>query len=76
MEFAVPVDYRVKSRESDKSDKYLDIAKELKKKLWNMKEMMMPIVIGLLGTILKSLVKGLEELEIRGQLETIQTTAF
>ena len=27
-----------------------------------------------LGTIPKGLVKGLEELEIRGQIETIQTT--
>ena len=45
------------------------------KKLWNMKDMVKPIVIGPLGTIPKGLVKGLEDLEIRGQVETIQTTA-
>ena len=35
-----------------------------------------PIVVGALGTILEGLVKGLEDLEIRGQVETIQTTAL
>ena len=32
---------------------------------------MIPIVIGALGTIPKQLVKGLEYLEIKGQVETI-----
>ena len=36
----------------------------------------MPIVIGALGTISNGLIKGLEDLEIRGQVETIQTTAL
>ena len=40
-----------------------------------MKETVIPIVTGLLGTIPKSLVKELEELEIRGRAEIIQTTA-
>ena len=35
--------------------------------------MAIPIVIGALGTIPKELVKRLENLEIRGQEETIQT---
>ena len=34
-----------------------------------------PIVINTHGSIPEALVKGLEELEIRTQLETIQTTA-
>ena len=34
------------------------------------------IVIVALGTILKGIVRGLEELEIGGQAETIQTTAL
>ena len=38
VDFAVPVDYRVKLKESEKKNKYLDLARELKKKqLWNMK---------------------------------------
>ena len=35
-----------------------------------------PIVVGALGTIHKVLEKGLKDLEIRGQVETIQTTAL
>ena len=43
--------------------KYLDLARELKK-LWNMKVMIVPIVIGALGTITKGLLKGLEDLKL------------
>ena len=39
-----------------------------------MEKTVIPIVIGALCTILKRLVKELEDLEIRGQLETIQTS--
>ena len=53
----------------------LDLARELKK-LWNMKVTIVPIVIGALGTITKGLLKGLEDLEIGGRVETIQTTAL
>ena len=32
-DFAVPMDYRINLKESEKKDKYLDLARELKK-LW------------------------------------------
>ena len=35
-----------------------------------------PIVIGAFGTVTKVLLNGLEELEVGGRVETIQTTAF
>ena len=62
-DFAVPVDHRVKLKESEKSEKYLDLDRELKK-LWNMKVTIIPSVIGALGTVIKGLVQGLEDLEI------------
>ena len=55
--------------------KYLDLARELKK-LWNMKVTIVPIVIGAFGTIIKGLLKGLEDLEVGGRVETIQKTAL
>ena len=70
MDFAVPADHRVKLQESEKKYKYLNLAKELKK-LWNIKVTFIPIVIGALGTFTKGLIKGLEDLEIRGLAETI-----
>ena len=63
MDFAVPANHRVKLKESEKKDNYLDLAREVKK-LWNMKVTVIPIVIGALGTVTKGLVKGQEELEI------------
>ena len=41
-----------------------------------MKVTVIPVVIGVLGTISKVLVKGKEDLEIGGRVETIQTTAL
>ena len=71
----VPADHRIKLKESEKKDKYLDLARELKK-LWNMKVTIVPIVIGALGTVTNGLLKGLEDLEVSRQVETIQTTAL
>ena len=62
-------------KESEKKGKYLDFARKLKK-LWNMRLTIVPIVIGALDTITKGLLKGLEDLEVGGWVETIQTTAL
>ena len=51
------------------------LAKELKK-LWNMKVIVIPIMIGAFGTVTKGLLKGLEDLEIRRRVATIQTTVL
>ena len=75
VDFAVPADHRINLKECEKKDKYLDLARELKK-LRNMKVTIMPIVIGALGTITKGLLKGLEELEVGGRVETVQMTAL
>ena len=73
MDFAVRADHRVKLKENERKAKYLDLARELKK-LWNVRVTIVPIVINALGTITKGFIKGLEDLEIRGRVETIQTT--
>ena len=41
-----------------------------------MKVTIVPIVIGALGTVTKGLLKGLEDLEVSGRVETIQTTSL
>ena len=70
VDFALPADHRIKLKEYEKRDKYLDFARELKK-LWNMKVTIIPI-----GMVTKGLLKGLEELAVVGRVETIQTTAL
>ena len=58
----------MKLKECEKRDKYLDLAKELKK-LWNMKVTIILIVIGAFGTVTKGLLKGLEDLEVGARVE-------
>ena len=48
--FGVQVNHRVKLKEIEKRDKYLDLARELEN-LWNMKVTVIPIVIGALGSV-------------------------
>ena len=64
MAFAVSADHMVKLKESEKKDKYIDLARVL-----------IPIVIGLLGRVTKGLVKEMADLEI-GRIGTTQTPAF
>ena len=71
LDFAVPA----KTKESEKRNKYLDLAKDFKKH-WNMKVTILLIVIGALGTVTKGLVQGLEDLEITGRVKAVQTTAL
>ena len=75
VDFAVSADHRIKLKECEKKDKYLDLARELKK-LWNVKVAIIPIVVGAFGTVTKGLLKGLEDLEVGGRVETIQAAAL
>ena len=75
VDFALPADHRIKLKECEKKDKYLNLVRELKK-LWNMKVTIVPIVIGAFSRITKGLLKGLGDLEVGGRVETIQMTAL
>ena len=50
-------DYRVNLKEREKKEKYMDLARELKKQ-WNMKVTVIPIVIGAPDIITQGLVQG------------------
>ena len=75
VDFAVPADHRIKLKECEKKDKYLDFARELKKQ-WNMQVTIIPIVSGAFGTVTKGLLKGRKDLEVCRRVETIQITAL
>ena len=49
---------------------------EKKNKLWNVKVTVIPTVIDAHGTATKRLIQGLQDLEMRGRVETIQTTSL
>ena len=73
VDFTVPVDKSLKIKENEKIQKYLDLVREFKN-VRNMRLTVIPIIIDSLGTILIGLVRGLENLEIGGRAETIETT--
>ena len=75
VDFAVPADHKINLKECAKKEKYLDLARQLKK-LWNIKVTIVPIVIGAFDTITKGLIKGLEDLEVGGRVETLQMTVL
>ena len=59
VDFAVLTDHRVKIKDNEKKDKYIDLARVLKK-LRNLKVTVIPIITGALGMIPTGLVKGLK----------------
>ena len=61
MNFAVSADHRIKLKECEKKDKYLDLTRELKK-LWNMKVTIILIVIDAFGTVHQRINKRTGEL--------------
>ena len=71
--FRILADHRVKIKENEKLDKYLDLARELKK-LWNMKITVMQMIAGSQGTVFQGLEKRPAEFEIRGRIESNLTT--
>ena len=58
-------------KESEKLDKYLDLARELKN-LRNIRVTVILIFFGALGTVLKALGSGLNKVKIGGRIETVQ----
>ena len=64
--------WKTRKRVNDNNNryKYVDLARGLKK-LWNMKVMMLLIVFGALGAVTNGSVQELEDLEIKGQVDTI-----
>ena len=72
MDFTITVDHRVKIKKMEKEDKYLKL-----KKLKNMRMTVIPIVIYTLGTVPKSLERGVEELKkLEGKIRSFKLQHF
>ena len=59
VDFVVPADRKLKIKEHEKKNRYLDLARELRK-LRNMKVTVIPVVIGAPGKIPKGLERVLD----------------
>ena len=69
------MDHKRENERKQKDRQIMNLLKELKR-LRKMKVMVIPIIVGALGTVKKTSKKRLAELEIRGRIKTIQTTAL
>ena len=69
-DFDIPYDTRVYDKKVEKIEKYLDLARELKK-VWNMKVTVVPLVVGALGTPAE---KRLKTIGIETKITELQKT--
>ena len=75
IDFAIPLDSNVNVKEMEKIGKYQDLARELKR-IWNLKTQIIPVVIGALGTIPKTLVQWLECIGIGPKMCDLQKSVI
>ena len=76
VDFDILADHRVKLKESEKRDKYLDLVRELEKKPMEYKSDRDTNCGWYSRYSHQCLVQGLKDFEIRGWIETILTTAL
>ena len=74
VDVAVPRDHNVRIKESEKLEKYLDLARNAQK--FCMTVSVVLIIVRALGKIIKNQEKSVKELEMKGRIETVQTTAL
>ena len=67
------MNYKVKIKEIEEIEKYLYLAKELKKP-WDMKVTVIPLVFGALARVPKKLEKEIKNTDIGGRTETNKPT--
>ena len=75
IDFAIPYDSRVDSKEMEKIEKYQDLVREMKK-LWDMKVVVIPIVLEALGTTPKTLQKRMKDIGIETRIAELQKTVI
>ena len=75
VDFAIPMDHHVKEKEEEKIDKYMDLAAEVRRQ-FSVKTVIVPIVLGALGTVPAKLSELFEKLEMQDIIGSLQTTVL
>ncbi|XP_068208495.1 uncharacterized protein [Palaemon carinicauda] len=75
IDVVVPLDYRVEEKEMEKNYKNQDLKIEISR-IWDMSVEIVPIIIGTLGTIPRSLKRNLEKLEAEVALGLLQKSVI
>ena len=74
-DFAIPIDHHVKEKEEEKTEKYMDLAAEVRRQ-FKVKTVIVPIILGALGTVPAKLSTSLEKLEIDDVIGSLQTAVL
>ena len=75
VDIAVPGDSNVLQKETEKYEKYQDLAREIKR-IWKSRTKVVPVVVGALGSVSKKLAGKLKQLGIKDQTRTMQKSAL
>ena len=75
VDVAIPGDRNIVKKQAEKLTNYADLKIEISK-MWDCSTVVIPIVIGALGSIPQKLEKYLEELDIKSDLPTYQKSAL
>jgi hypothetical protein len=74
IDVAIPSDRNVIQRESEKKLKYKNLSIEIQL-MWNMKCLIIPVIIGATGIVTKGLNKYLETIPGKHSIDSLQKTA-
>ena len=71
IDVAISEDGRVRAKEDEKVEKYQDLAREVRK-MWGVRTKVIPIAVGVLGTIPLRLKENLRTIGVEQSIERIQ----
>ena len=72
---AVPGDGNILQKETEKCEKYQDLAREIQR-IWKSRTKVVPVVVGALDSVSKKLAGHLEQLGIKNRTRTMQKSAL
>ena len=75
MDITVPADSNMLHKETERYEKYQDLAREIKK-IWKSRTEVVPVAVGALSSKSKKLPGQLEQLGIQDQTRTMQKLAL
>ena len=75
VDFAIPMDHHFKENEEEKINKYIDLTAEVRRQ-FRVKTVIVPIVLGALGTVPAKLSESLEKLELEDAIGNLQTSVL
>ena len=75
MDVAIPADRNVVQKEAEKKLKYKSLRIEIQR-MWNLTCMIIPVIIGAIGIVTRSLKKNLEAVPGKNSIDSLQQTAI